>query len=141
MLKNRLNLYTIKSLGGVAMKKTQQQTLAQAVQQQTLAQEHQGGEAMKERAQQGIYFVTFTNRVSPEEAKKVLTELHKRFPSQIPIFTPRPPKGKKFVIYVNELMVIITFPYTPKKPNMQEQAPQNQEQGFTLGQLIKNKRT
>ncbi len=89
-----------------------------------------------------MYFVTFPNRVSPEEAKKVLTELRKRFPSQLPIFTPKPPKGKKMIIDVNGMTVIITFPYVNKQEQApkKEQAPQSPE-GFTLGELIKNKKT
>ncbi len=115
------------------MKKlTQTQT-----QQQAQQQAQKGGEAM-------IYFVTFPTKVDSETAKQVLAELRKRFPAPA-IFTPRPPKGKKLVMDIKGILVIVTFPYTLKNPNMQEQAKeqasQSPTQGFTLGELIKSKKT
>ncbi len=108
--------------------------------QQTTQQETQkGGEAM-------IYFITFPSKVSPEIAKQVFVELRKRFPSQTAIFTPKPPSGRKVVLDIEGILVIVTFPYLKKNPNKQEQAkeqaPQSPMQGgFTLGELIKNKKT
>ncbi len=134
------------------MKKTQQATQTQTAQQQALTQTKKGGEAMNKeqtqiQQQAQIYFVTFPSRVSPEIAKEVVTELRKRFPQTTFIFTPRPVRGRKFVIDVDGQLVIITIPYTLKK-NPKEQAPQEtpkqeqaQEGGFTLRELIKNIKT
>ncbi len=115
--------------------------LTQTQQAQTQQETQKGGEAM-------IYFITFPSKVSTSEAKEVLMELRRRFPSQTPIFMPKPPPGKKMVFEINGMTVIITFPYTLKKnPNKQEQAPkkeqapQSQGEGFTLGEIIKSKKT
>ncbi len=117
------------------MKKEHLQTQAQPNQtQQAQQQAQKGGEAM-------IYFVTFPSKVDSETAKQVLAELRKRFPAPA-IFTPRPPKGKKLVMDIKGIPVIVTFPYTLKNPNTQEQNPQSPMQGgFTLGELIKSKKT
>jgi hypothetical protein len=69
-------------------------------------------------------------------------ELRKRFPSQTALFTPKPPPGKKMVLDIGGVLVIITFPYTLKKnTNKQEQAPKKEQapqspmqEGFTLGE-------
>jgi hypothetical protein len=108
--------------------------------QQTISQA--GGEAM-------IYFITFPSKISAEKAKEVLVELRRRFPSQTALFMPKPPPGKKMVLDIGGVPVIITFPYTLKKnPNKQEQAPKKEQapqspmqEGFTLGELIKSKKT
>ncbi len=110
----------------------------------------QGGDAMKkeqlQQAQQNqqetqIYFVTFPYKVDSQIAKEIIMELRKRFPLKTPIFAPRPPyNGKRMVLNINEIPVIVTFPYLKKNPNPNtQQASQNQ--GFTLGELIKNKKT
>jgi hypothetical protein len=149
VLKNCLNLYTRNQKGGSAMKKlTQTQQQAQ----QTTA----GGEAMEQRlqtqqtqqAQQTtaggeamIYFVTFPNKVDTKKAKEVITELRKRFPSQTPVFIPRPPTGKKAIFDIAGVLVIVTFPYAPKQEHTPKQTPKQEQpkEGFTLGELIKNK--
>jgi hypothetical protein len=110
---------------------------------QTQQETQQGGSA--------IYFVTFPSKVSAEKAKEVLAELRRRFPSQTAIFTPKPPSGKKVFLDIGGVLVIITFPYALKKnPNKQEQAPKKEQaprqspmqgEGFTLGELIKSKKT
>ncbi len=119
---------------------------------QTLTQVQQGGEGMKQELHQAqqIYFVTFPTRVDNQKAKEIVAELRKRFPHQLPIFAPRPPRGKKLIYEINEIIVILTFPYAKNpnkpqapsqeapKPNMQEQS---QEGGFTLKELIRNKKT
>ncbi len=123
--------------GGAAMKElqTQQQTQPNQTQQET-----QGGEAM-------IYFVTFPCKVSSQIAREVIKELRTRFPSKTPLFIPKPPPGRKTVIEIAGLPVIITFPYLKKNPNpntqeqAKEQASQSPTQGFTLRELIKNKKT
>jgi hypothetical protein len=77
-------------------------------------------------------------------------ELRKRFPSGTALFTPKPPPGKKMVLDIGGVLVIITFPYALKKnTNKQEQAPKKEQaprqspmqgEGFTLGELITNKK-
>ncbi len=115
--------------GGAAMKELQ--TQAQPNQTQ---QEAQGGEAM-------IYFVTFPCKVDKEKAKEIIMELRKRFPLKTPIFAPKPPSGKRMIIEIAGLQVIITFPYLKKNPNHNKQEQESPTQGFTLGELIKNKKT
>ncbi len=145
MLKNRLNLYTRKTLkGGDDMKKptqTQTQTQTQIQAQAQQAKPLEGGAAMKkEQVQQQtqqnqdamFYFVTFAHKVSPEKAREVLAELRKRFP-QTPIFTPRIPRGRRIVLNINDLQVIVTFPHTLKNPNPNN----NPNEGFSLKDLIK----
>jgi hypothetical protein len=131
VLKNCLNLYTRKTSKKEvkAMKKPIQN------QQETHQETMQGGEAM-------VYFITFPSKVSAEKAKEVLAELRKRFPSQTAIFMPKPPPGKKMVLNIGGVLVIITFPYALKKNPKQEQAPKQSptQEGFTLGELIKNKK-
>ncbi len=137
-LKNRLNLYTRKTLkGGEAMKKLTQTQPNQAqpnqiqAQQTTQQETQKGGEAM-------IYFVTFPYKVDKEKAKEIIVELRKRFPSKTPIFAPRPPSGKRMIIEIAGSLVIITFPYLKKNPNPNtQQASQNTTQGFSLKDLIK----
>jgi hypothetical protein len=120
-------------------------------------QTQQGGEAMKKPTQQEtqqqtqVYFVTFPTKLNNEKAKEVLAELRKRFPSGTALFTPKPPPGKKMVLDIGGVLVIITFPYALKKnTNKQEQAPKKEQaprqspmqgEGFTLGELITNKKT
>ncbi len=94
----------------------------------------QGGDAM-------IYFVTFVTKVDSQTAREVIRELRERFPSKTPVFTPRIPRGRRMVLNINDLQVIVTFPYTLKNPNTQEQNPQNTQEGFTLRELIKNKKS
>jgi hypothetical protein len=126
--------------GGEAMRKEQQaqQTISQA-----------GGEAMN------YYFVTFPCKLSSDQAKEIITELKKRFTGQ-PIFSPRVLPGKRMVININEINVIVTFPFV--KTNKQQQPMQEQEtskqekqdqtkqdqtpqpEGFTLRELIRNKK-
>jgi hypothetical protein len=103
---------------------------------QTQQQAQQGGEAM-------VYFITFPNKVSAEISKEVLAELRKRFPSQTALFTPKPPPGKKIIITINQVLVIVTFPYAPKQEHTPKQTPKQEQpkEGFTLGELIKNKKT
>ena len=113
-------------------------------QQETQQETQKGGEDM-------IYFITFPSKVSAEKAKEVLVELRRRFPSQTAVFMPKPPPGKKMVLNISGVLVIITFPYDLKKnPNRQEQAPKQEQaprqspmqEGFTLGELIiKSKKT
>ncbi len=108
-----------------------EQTLTQAQQAQAQQANQQGGSAM--------YFVTFPNRVSPEIAKEVVRELRRRFPSQMPIFIPKPPSGRKMVVDIAGITVIITIPYKKNPNSKKEQDNQSQEQGFTLKELIKKK--
>ncbi len=136
VLKNCLNLYTRKPLKEViAMKKEHLQTQPNQAQPNQTQQEAQGGEAM-------IYFVTFPYKVDKEKAKEIIVELRKRFPLKTPIFAPRPPSGKRMIIEIAGSLVIITFPYK-KNPNLNtQQASQSPMQGgFTLGELIKSKKT
>jgi len=103
---------------------------------QALQQNQQGGAAMNESQ---LYFVTFPTKVNKEKAKEVITELRRRFPSKTAIFTPKPPAGRRILMTINGILVIITFPYPNKQATKQEEAF-NQE-GFTLGELIKSKKT
>ena len=84
-----------------------------------------------------IYFITFPEKICPEKAREIVAQLRKRFPLQTPIFMPRPPVGRKMVIEINGITVILTFPhpYNPKTTN-KEQSPPNEE-GFKLKDLIK----
>jgi len=122
----------------------------QAQQAQQAQQTQKGGEAMKklthqaqaqgeaQQAQTQIYFVTFTNKVSSEKARKIIRELRERFPAQA-IFTPRPPRGKKVILHIHDEIVIVTFPYTHF--NKQESKQEKANEGFTLKELIKDKKT
>ncbi len=113
------------------MKELQTQTQQETQPNQT----QKGGEAM-------IYFVTFTSKVSAEKAKEVLVELRRRFPTQTAIFTPKPPNGRRLILNIAGVTVIITFPKNPNKQEQaKEQASQSPTQGFTLGELIKSKKT
>ncbi len=114
------------------MKKTQAQQQIQAQQNQTQLNQAQpnqtqGGDAM-------IYFVTFPYKVDSETAKQVLAELQKRFPMKRPVFTPRIPRGRRMVLNIDGLQVIVTFPYLNKNPNPNLN---KQEEGFSLKDLIK----
>ncbi len=131
------------------MKKTQAQQQTQA-QQNPNQNQVQGGDAMKKtQAQQNpnqnqdamIYFVTFVNKVDSQIAKEVIKSLRERFPMKRPMFIAKPPKGRRVVLNINETLVILTFPYTLKNPDKQEQPPQSPESpsGFTLTELIKKK--
>jgi hypothetical protein len=129
VLKNCLNLYTRNFKGGEAMNKLIQ------TQQETQQETQKGGEAMnKTQTQQEtqIYFITFPSKLPTQKAKEIVTELRKRFPSQIGMFTPKPPRGRRTLIDIGGVLVIITFPYTPKK-----EAPQSPKEGFSLKELIK----
>ncbi len=119
--------------GGAAMKKEQlqiQQQIQQPTQQQQTRKENEAG----------LYFITFPTRVDNETARQVLAELRKRFPGTA-IFAPRPPRGRKKIMEIADVTVIITFPYTLKNSDKQEQSPQSPESpsGFTLAELIKKK--
>ncbi len=103
----------------------------------------QGGDAMKkeqlQQAQQNqqetqIYFVTFPYKVDSQTSKQVLAELQKRFPMKRPVFTPRVPRGRRMVLNIDGLQVIVTFPYLNKNPNPNLN---KQEEGFSLKDLIK----
>ena len=121
--------------GGEAMKKeqmqtqTQTQTQAQAQNQQETQKTQKGGVAM-------VYFITFPSKVDASKAKEVLAELRKRFPSQVAVFMPKPPPGKKIVIEIAGTLTIITFPYTSRQEAPMRETPR-QEEGFTLKELIK----
>jgi len=133
--------------GGVVMEKLTQAQQNQA-QTQQVQQNQEGGGAMekltqtKQTQQGGVYFITFAHKVNPEKAKEVLVELRKQFPMQFPIFTRRPPRGKRIILQICEELVILTFPYENKQKQLkQEQAPtQVQEEGFKLRDLLKNKK-
>ena len=124
---------------------TQTQTQAQAQIQQTTSQA--GGEVMSKLQQNEvmIYFVTFPTKLPAQKAKEIVNELRKRFPGRVMIFTPRPPRGKKFFLDIGGTLVIVTIPYekeAPQSPNKQEQetptqVPQSFEGGFTLAELAK----
>jgi 3-deoxy-D-manno-octulosonic-acid transferase len=121
VLKNCLNLYTRKNFkGGVAMERKQKQTQTQ-----------------QQQAQQGIIFVTFPCKVSQETARQILAELRTRFPAQTLIFVPRPPAGKKLLINIAGILTIVTIPY--KQEDTPKEAPKHTREGFTLGELIRNK--
>jgi hypothetical protein len=117
----------ISQAGGVAMDKIQAQQNHQTQQ--------QGGQAMQTQ----VIFVTFTHKLSPEKAKQIIKELRVRFPSQILVFSPKPQKGKKIILNVNEEVVIITIPYSRKQEHSTEQTQMQTTQGFLLKDLIKNK--
>lgn len=76
-------------------------------------------------------FVTFMQKLSPEQAKAVLAELRKRIPGSQIVFTPKPPAGRKVIWNINNETVIITYP--------SKSSGQGQEQGFTLGDVLKIK--
>ena len=80
-------------------------------------------------------FVTFMQKLSPEQAKAILAELRKRIPDSQIIFTPKPPAGRKVIWNINNETVIITY---PSKSSGQGQE-QDQGQGFTLRDLLKTK--
>ena len=118
---------------------TQQAQQAQAQQQNQNQQQNQaqqakiqaGGEAM-------IYFVTFAHKIDKEKAQRVLAELRRRFPKGLILFAPKPPAGRKRLIHIDDLPVVITFSYKQEK---QEQSPtQAQEEGFKLVELLKTKK-
>ena len=98
-------------------------------------QQNQGGTDMKPTQQPSVYFVTFTTKLDPEKTREVLSELRRRFPLQTPIFTPRPPAGKRIILTINDVLTILTI---PKSPNRQEEQASRQG-GFTVAELIKNK--
>ena len=98
---------------------------------------------------QGMYFVTFTRKLSQEQTKLILAELRKRFTGQ-PVFVPRPPgKTKRVILEINGELVIISFPAhkeTETKENPKQQSTETKEnpkqqstEGFKLSELIKNK--
>ena len=120
------------------MRKEQMQTTKptqQTQDKQEMQTTKQGGEAMQETK---IIFVTFTRKLSPEKTKQIINELRVRFPSQILVFSPKPQKGKKIILNVNEEVVIITIPYPSKQEQSTKQVSM-QSQGFTLKELIRNK--
>ena len=115
--------------------------------QQTQQTKIEGGVVMEKltQAQQqgGVYFITFAHKVNPEKAKEVLVELRKQFPMQFPIFTRRPPRGKRIILQICEELVILTFPYENKQKQFkQEQAPTQAptQEGFTIRELLGNKK-
>ena len=115
-------------------KQTQQQTTGGGVTMEKLTQAQQQG---------GVYFITFAHKVNPEKAKEILVELRKQFPMQFPIFTRRPPRGKRIILQICEELVILTFPYVKKDS---EQAPAQAptqaptQEGFTIRELLGNKK-
>jgi hypothetical protein len=107
-------------------------------------QTQQGGEAMnKTRQETQIYFVTFPYKLPKEKAQEILIELRRRFQVKTIVFSPRPPSGRKLLLNINETLVIVTIPHTPKNPNKQapkqeqENLTQSLEEGFTLAELAK----
>jgi len=89
---------------------------------------------------QQICFVTFANKLSKEKAREILIELRRRFQVKTIVFSPRPPSGRKKILEINGILVIITFPYTKNPEQEQEnptQVPQSFEGGFTLAELAK----
>ena len=122
-------------------KQNQIQAQAQVQQQTQQHQTLQGGTAMKEelqnqQIQSSFYFVTFVYKVDPETAKRILSELRRRFPSMRPLFTPVPPPGRRRFVTINNVLVILTFPHTK-----QEQIYNQNSTGFTLKELAKIKKT
>jgi len=120
------------------MRKEQMQTTKptqQTQDKQEMQTTKQGGQAMQTQ----VIFVTFTRKLSPEKAKQIINELRVRFPSQILVFSPKPQKGKKIILNVNEEVVIITIPYPRKQEHSTEQTQMQTTQGFLLKDLIKNK--
>jgi len=78
-----------------------------------------------------LYFVTFANKLEPQQAKAVLAELKKQLPPHSSIiFAPRPPAGKKKIYTFNGVTVIVTTPYTPKPSSQSDKQGQ-----FTLGEV------
>lgn len=73
-------------------------------------------------------FITFTEKLPPEEAKSVLAELRKKFLGYRFVFTPYTPPGRKQIYTINNQTIILTFPFT------------SGNQGFTLGDVLKTKR-
>jgi hypothetical protein len=111
--------------------------------QQTISQA--GGEAMKELQNKQIYFVTFTQKLPPDEARKIIAEIRRRFEGY-PIFTPKPIKGKRMILDINGVVVIITFTHPHAKLPKQEPFPKQEQssqspEGFTLAELIKIKKS
>jgi len=77
-----------------------------------------------------LYFVTFANKLTHDQAKAVLSELRKQLPPHSSIvFSPRPPAGKKTTRYIQGVVVVITTPYKPSSQS------DKQEGQFTLGEM------
>jgi hypothetical protein len=96
-----------------------------------------------QQTQTQLYFVTFACKVDPAKAKEILAELRKIYPKQTPIFTPKPPRGRKTILQVAGTLVILTFPfpYTPRQEKQEQAQSSSDTQGtFTLKELIKNKK-
>ena len=116
------------------MKQAKQAQQAQ-VQQAQQAQVQQAQQAQVQQAQTQVYFITFAHKVSPERARQIVYELRRRY-GGITIFTRRPPAGRKVIHNINDVVVIITFPYI--RSNDQEKKEQCfTQEGFKLKDLIK----
>jgi hypothetical protein len=112
-------------------------------QQQVQQQAQQNQAQQSQQTQAGLYFVTFPERLTPDRAKTIVAELRRRFQG-FPVFCPKPPRGRKIIVQLNEITVIVTFPHT-ESPKQEQDKGQEQEQdkgqagGFTLRELIRNK--
>jgi len=93
--------------------------------------------------------ITFPQKLSPEKSKSILSELRKRFTAQILVFSPKPPRGRKAILQIQDTVVIVTFidqHQQQHQQHRQEQTPKQQQtqssvqEGFTLAELIKNKK-
>ena len=106
------------------------------------SQTQEGGEDMRKETQSqqgGMYFVTFTRKLSQEQTKLILAELRKQFPGQMSVFVPRPPgKTKRVILEINGELVIISFP-AHRETETKENPKQQSTEGFKLSELIKNK--
>ncbi|MFZ8785753.1 hypothetical protein [Thermocrinis sp.] len=97
-------------------------------------QQTQDKQEMQTTKQGGVYFITFVNKVDPEKAREILTILRNKFTGMYPVFMPKPPRGRRTIIEINETIVILTFPYGSKRTN---QSSTQVQEGFKLKDLIK----
>jgi len=112
----------------------------------------EGGVAMKQetqaqaQAQQSqIYFVTFPTRLSKEKARQILNELRNRY-SGIAVFTPKLVPGRRVLVNIEDVVVIVTFPYVkkdseeaPTQAHTQAHSQAHSQGGFTIRELLRNK--
>lgn len=84
-----------------------------------------------------VVFITFAQKLKPEEVKALLpqlrSELNKKIGNCQIVFMRKPPSGKKFIFNINNQIVIATVPYQEHK-NIKDA-----EDGFKLGDIIKMK--
>ena len=109
------------------------------VQQQTQQQNQNQNQQIQtqQQNQNQIYFITFTHKIDREKARRVIAEL-RRYYGGIAIFTRRPPAGRKVIHNINDVVVIITFPYIRSNDQeKKEQCSTQVQEGFKLRELLR----